>query len=316
MTITTNDRGEPTAELTLTSPKGTKVWIFVLRPGEDDPELIHPAEPTEPEPQWVTAAVLHWVACVNYLRRELKLREDEARRTRTIIANTHDLARLVLQYDLPGGRKIVDRQAAQLGARLRTNALPHQLRAVYLESTSRLYADLRQFDPRYIDGADGPTPETAAKLCNGADSPVDQLDPMLGAVATGIRSIWRALTAKLDAKAVNLQGGGGSMAHSYEQPLEGMHSVLADEYLANYRPWAQELGIRRALPHRTASCFQVVMSMIVDDWSFEQTERHFHLPPNMAKSMLFKALRTYGSESWTPRPLDKNPEKSIACGRA
>lgn len=221
---------------------------------------------------------------------------DEADRTRRLLKSVLRIAGQALVYDLPAVRAPILQLAQELHREAVQSNLPVPGKEAYLEASSRLYAQARRIQ---ATSAHGPTPQTVDKL---ETDPREVLDAQLSVgqqqAADEIRSVWREMTRKLDAKQCNLDSQGATSYSVWPHPVEMLTGSMERAYWERYRPWAKVLCARRAVPHLKHTQHQVVMSLVLDGLLPPQADVRFRLPGGRAKLLLSESLDSYGRQAF------------------
>lgn len=239
--------------------------------------------------------------------RQIAPRRDALKDLREVYEDVMSLAKVALVYDNAELR----RRALRMVNRAQRKAMAHgaapDLAEAHHELAVALATLVRRFEPARVTHDDVPTDATLAQL---RPDPVKLLldggllDGAQKEAARTMRKVHRALTAKLDVRAANLDGtGGGGRQRDYLHPVEGLPPEIAREYDDHYRPWSLEMAQRHWcwLPKEptpaggnAATFWTVVVALLIDGLEGDDCERLHRMPPGRSLYVLRLALSGYG----------------------
>lgn len=303
----TNTDGVPTAEFRRTAQ--SPPFSYALGP-DGSKLIIHPttaAGHLAKEPEWMPVLAQQLTVAFNDFNRQMAPRQDALKDLREVYEDVMSLARVALVYDNAEMR----RRTLKIVNRAQRKAVAHGTAPDLAEAHHNLAVALavlvRRFEPVPAPRRDiAPTDATLAQL---RPDPVKVLldggllDGSQKQAAHMIRKVHRALTAKLDSKAANLDGaGGGVSASDYVHPVENLTDDIAQEADERYLPWSLDMARRhwRWLPRDpvaasgdAATFFTLVVAQLVEGLDGGDCERQHRMPPGRPLFVLRLALTAY-----------------------
>jgi hypothetical protein len=259
------------------------------------------------EPQWMPVLAARLADAFDDFHRQIAPRRDALKDLRDVYEDVVSLAKVALVYDNAELRKRVLRMVNRAQRKAVAHGAAPDLAEAHHELAVALSTLVRRFEPARVLRDDTPTDATLAQL---RPDPVKALldggllDGRQKGAARTVRKVNRALTAKLDARAANLDGtGGGGERRDFRDPVEDLPPEIAQEYDANYRPWSLEMARRhwRWLPHQpkaaggdAATFWTVVVALLIDGLDGDDCERQHRMPPGRPLYVLRLALSAYG----------------------